>query len=127
MSVLCVLYLPDFYFGDDAVVVAMDTAGLDVLAAALEQARTHGDSRFAHHGHTHRILAQAGAADLELHDAHVHWRLDHIALAGMIDMLAALKDSNSGHHYADIATPASTLVLSLNEYLDAPFLLSERE
>ncbi|WP_212815201.1 MULTISPECIES: hypothetical protein [unclassified Mycolicibacterium] len=40
----------------------------------------------------------------------------------MIDKLAALKNRASGHQYVDIATPTSTLVLSLNEYLDAPWL-----
>lgn len=122
MSALRVRHLPEFHFGDDAVVAVLDDAGLDVLTAALEQAHNHGESRIQHHGHTHHFLVQAGAAGVELHDHRTQWRLDHTTLTDMIDKLAALKNSASGHHYVDIATPTSTLVLSLNEYLDAPWL-----
>jgi len=119
MSILRVKHLPEFHFGDDAVLVALDAAGLDVLTAALEQALTHGDSRLEHDGQTHHIAVQAGAADVELHDDDVQWLLDRATMTEIIDKLAALKNTDSGHHYVDIATPASTLVLSLGEYLDA--------
>ncbi len=124
MSVLRVLHLPDFHFDDDAVLVALDAAGLDVLTAAVEQALTHGDSRIEHAGQTHHFVVQAGAADVELHDDRTQWLLDRATMTEIIDKLAALKNGDSGHHYVDIATPASTLVLSLGEYLDATELWS---
>jgi len=50
------------------VLLAMNTAGLDALSAALEQVRKHGACRLKHQEHTHHFRVQAGAADLELHD-----------------------------------------------------------
>ncbi|GAF97552.1 unnamed protein product, partial [marine sediment metagenome] len=70
----------------------------------------------------HHVQVKPGTADIGLHDAHVHWQLDHATVMEMIDKLSALKDGNSGHHYVDIASPAETLVLSLNEYVGAPWL-----
>lgn len=122
VSVLRVLHLPEFYFGDDAVVAAFDDAGLGVLVAALEQAHVHGASQIEHPGHAHHFLVQASAADLELRADRVRWRLDRATITEMIDKLAALKHGTSGHHYVDIDTPAKTLVLSLNEYLDTSWI-----
>ncbi|NTY62602.1 hypothetical protein [Mycolicibacterium sphagni] len=122
MSVLRVVHLPDFYFGGDAVVVVMDAAGLAVLIAALNQALAHGDCRIEHHPRTLEVQVQDGAADVGLDDAHVRWRIPHATVADMIAKLSAMNGVTSGHHYVDIATPARTLVLSVGEYLDAPWL-----
>lgn len=122
MCTIRVVHLPEFYFGEDAVVVVMDTAGLDAFAAALNEALALGGCRIEHHGVTHQVQLHAGLADVGLGHAHVHWQLDHATVTEMIDKLSALKHSKSGHHYVDIAAPAITLVLSLNEYLDAPWL-----
>jgi len=67
-SIIRVTHLPKIHLGEDAVLLAMNTAGLDALSAALEQVRKHGACRLKHQEHTHHFRVQAGAADLELHD-----------------------------------------------------------
>jgi len=51
-----------FYFGDDAVLLVMDTDGVKTLECD---------------GTVHDFLIEPGAADIELHDDRVKWRLDH--------------------------------------------------
>jgi len=123
VSIIRVTHLPNFHLGEDAVLLAMDTAGLDALTAALEQTRKHGAWRLEHQQHTHHLRVQAGAADLELHDDRTEWQLDPARITEMTDKLAAMRNSAGPcHHYVDISTPADTLVLSLGEYTESTWL-----
>jgi len=117
--VIRVEYLPGFHFGDDVVLVALDTAGLETFVAALDEADRRGAWRVEINERDHWFRVEAEAADVGLHDDHVEWRLDHSVIADMVDKLAAMKQAGGpSHHYVDIAGPAGTLVLSLNEYPD---------
>jgi hypothetical protein len=53
----------------------------------------------------------------------VIWRLSEAKASEILDMLAGLKSSiGPGHQYVDINSPAETLILSEEEYLDASWL-----
>lgn len=110
--------VPGFYFGDDAVLVAMDTAGAETVLAALMQASRDGTARLGHGSKAHELVIEAGAADIELRDDGIVWRLDRAKAAEIIELLTAMaRAGGAGHHYVDIARPAATLILSRNEYV----------
>ena len=112
-------YLAGFHFGDDAVLVALEGAGLDAFAAALEEADHRGDWRVELSGRSHHFRVEAGVADIGLLGDRVQWGLDHAVVAEMISKLAGMKQAGGpSHHYVDIAEPVGTLVLSLDEYTD---------
>ncbi|KZS75049.1 hypothetical protein A4G26_22820 [Mycobacterium kansasii] len=119
MSVVRAELAPKFYFGDDAVLLAMDTAGVNTVLAAPVQAERQGSSQMAHDGKTHEFLIDPGAADIELHDDKVLWRLDDAKAIEIVELLAAMIHSTTGagHCYVDISAPTETLVLSRNEYV----------
>jgi hypothetical protein len=118
MNVIRVELAREFMWGDDVVLVAMDIAGLDIFTTAMNQAEQQGSARLDHGGVIHDFLVQDGAADIELHDARVVWRLDHAKAVEIIQDLTVLKDSGRpGHHYVDISKPTQTLVLSRDEYV----------
>ena len=104
--------------GEDVVLLAMDSAGLDTFLSALTQAQQHGSSRLDHGVMIHDFLVRPGAADIDLRDDHVVWRLDHPKAVEIIEKLTALKGGRPGHHYVDdISNPTHTLVLSRDEYI----------
>jgi len=108
-----------FYFGDDAVLLVMDTDGVTAFRSTLVRAQQQGTSRLECGGTVHEFLIQPGAADVELHDDRAVWRLDHAKAAEIIELLTAMTQSttDAGHYYVDISTPAETLVLSRNEHV----------
>jgi hypothetical protein len=118
MNIIRVELLPDFMWGDDVVLLAMDGAGVGTFADALNDAVRLGSSRLEHGGVTHEFVMQVGAADIELGEALVVWRLDRTKAIEIVDDLTAIKEADGpGHNYVDIATPTNTLVLSRDEYV----------
>lgn len=108
---------PQFYFGEDAVLLAMDTAGVAAFLASLTQAVQQGASRLDHGATIHQFLIEAGAADIEFDNDDVVWRLDHAKAAEIIELLTDMSQRpGAGHYYVDISAPAKTLVISLDEY-----------
>jgi hypothetical protein len=123
MTVIRVAYLREFHFGDDAVLLAVDAAGLDVFSTALNHALGQGFWRLDHANVTHDFRVVACAADVAVGDGHVDWRLDAATTVEVIDKLAVMRKRRGPcHHYVDIRTPADTLVLSVDEYLEASWL-----
>ena len=124
MSTIRVNFLPEFYYGDDAVLLTLDGGGVDELKNALSDAQQRGSSRLEHDGVTHEFRIEPGSADLELDRNHVVWRLDHVKAAEIIGDLAVLGGKGggggptSGHFYVDMSTPTETLVVSRDEYVD---------
>jgi hypothetical protein len=113
--------LKAFKSGADAVLAAMDAPGLDIVTSALNLARRQGFSRLDCQGRIHVFRMEVGAADIDLrdnHDDHVEWRLDPGTADDMIGKLTGMRGSGLCHNYVDICTPAETLVLSLDEYLE---------
>jgi hypothetical protein len=108
-----------FYFGDDAVLVVMDADGVTTFLSALVRAQREGASRLEGDGAVHDFRIEPDAADIELHDDRVVWRLDHAKAAEIIELLTAMTQSTTGadHYYVDISTPAETPVLSRNEHV----------
>jgi hypothetical protein len=108
-----------FYFGDDAVLLVMDTDGVTTFLSALVRAQQQGASQLERGGTVHDFLIEPGAADIELHEDRVVWRLDHAKAAEIAELLTAMTQSTTGagHYYVDISTPAETLVLSRNEHV----------
>lgn len=127
MSIIRVNFLPEFYFGDDAVLLTLDGGGVDELKAALSDAKQHGASRLEHDGVTHEFHIESETADIELDPIHVVWRLDEAKAAEIIEDLAVLSDEGSvgrpakGHFYVDMSTPTKTLVVSRDEYVDVVY------
>ncbi|MED5815297.1 hypothetical protein VST63_23300 [Mycolicibacterium sp. 050232] len=115
MSFVHAQFLPEFMLGDDVVMLAMDTAGAAFIHAALNDAVQHRCSQLEHDGVTHEFRIEAGAADIELGNGRVEWRLDRSTAVEILDDLAEPTD-HAGHRYVDIRTPASTLVLSYDEH-----------
>jgi hypothetical protein len=115
MSFIHAQFLPRFMLGEDVVMLAMDTAGAAVFHAALSDAVERGWSQLEHDGVTHEFRMEVGAADVQLGDQRVEWRLDKATAIEILEDLGASSDE-PGHHYVDIRTPAQTLVLSYDEY-----------
>jgi hypothetical protein len=66
----------------------------------------------------HEFRIEAGAADIELQDDRVVWRLDDAKAVEINEKLTAMRHrTDAGHHYVDISKPTHTLVLSRNEYV----------
>jgi hypothetical protein len=124
MSVIRVNFLPEFYYGDDAVLLTLDGGGVDEFKNALSHAERRGSSRMEHDGVTHEFRIEPGTADIELEPTHMVWRLDHAKAVEIIEDLAVLSDNGSvgrptsGHFYVDMSTPTETLVVSRDEYVD---------
>jgi hypothetical protein len=118
MNIIRVERLPEFMWGDDVVLLAMDGAGVATFTDALNDAVRLGSSRLEHGGVMHEFVMQAGAADIEMGEARVVWRLDHTKAVEILDDLTAIKEADGpGHNYVDISTPTTTLVLSRDEYV----------
>ncbi|AQT81166.1 hypothetical protein B1R94_20770 [Mycolicibacterium litorale] len=118
MSVIRVNYLPEFHFGDDAVLLTVDGDGLDAFAAAVADARANRSSRLLHDGVAHEFHIEPGAARIELSPERVEWRLDEAKATEIAKDLNALSAPRSGHCYVDMTVPADTLVISRDEYTD---------
>lgn len=123
MSIIRVNFLPEFHFGDDAVLLTVDGDGTEVFRAAVEHARTNLAFRFRHDGDEHEFHIEPGAAHVKLSPGRVVWRLDDAKaaeIAGDLTVLRSPRDdgTTAGHFYVDIATPAKTLVISRDEYTD---------
>lgn len=110
-------FLPEFDYGDDAVLLTMDGFGVDMFRTALIGAIRTGSSQLDHDGVTHLIQIQTGAADIDLEQTRVVWHLD-LSTAHEIELdLGVLSDKGrAGHNYIDMSTPAPTLVVSRDEY-----------
>lgn len=109
--------LREFLWGDDVVLLAMDTAGAAVVGAALTEATERGSSHVENNGVIHQIELQRDGVDIEISGAGVVWRVDRAAAVDIAEKLAVFDDdAESGHHYVDISSPAATLVLSCGEY-----------
>ncbi|WP_396926683.1 hypothetical protein [Mycolicibacterium sp.] len=113
MTTIRVNFLPEFYFGDDAVLLTLDGQGVDLIKSALDEARNNGSSRLNHDDVTQEFVIEPGAAIIELDPARVVWRLDPAKAAEIADDLTAL--GAAGHFYVDITKPAETLVISRDE------------
>jgi hypothetical protein len=111
---------PAFYFGGDAVLVAMDGDGLKIFHEAVAQALLRDPQQpldLVHGDVTHTFSIDPEAAVITLDSQSVSWRLPISTLTDMLPKLDALgRSSKPGHHYVDLDGPADTLVLSLNEY-----------
>lgn len=117
MSVIYAELAEKLYMGDDAVLLAMDAAGVDTVLAVLTDATQKGSARLDHGATIHQFVIEPGAAEIEFRDGTVVWRLDAAVAAEIIELLTEMHDHpGSGHHYVDISEPADLLVLSLNEY-----------
>jgi hypothetical protein len=118
MNIIRVELLPDFMWGDDVVLLAMDGVGVATFTDALNDAVRLGSSQLEHDGVTHEFVLQAGAADVELGENRVVWRLDHAKAVEIVEDLTVMRDSDGpGHNYVDTSAPTNTLVLSRDEYV----------
>lgn len=117
MTIIRVELAPEFK-GEDVVLLAMDGAGVTTFISALRDAEQRGSAELEHGGLTHEFVIQAGAADIELGEDRVVWRLDHAKAVEIVEDLTAMSRNDvPGHDYVDIATPTETLVLSRDEYV----------
>jgi hypothetical protein len=106
--------------GEDVVLLAMDGAGVTTFITALSDAEQRGAAELEHDGVTHQFVIQTGAADIELGEDRVVWRLDRAKAVEIVGDLTVLSSNDGpGHDYVDIATPTTTLVLSRDEYVRA--------
>jgi hypothetical protein len=118
MTIIRVEFAPEFMWGDDVVLLAMDGAGVAAFAAALKDAERQGASQLQHGGVTHEFVIQAGEADIDLDDTRVVWRLDAAKVVEIVENLDILSNTDRpGHQYVDISKPTDTLVLSRDEYV----------
>jgi hypothetical protein len=109
-----------FYFGENAVLLALDTDGVETFLAALTRAEREGASRLESDATVHEFLIDGSASDVEFHDDDdtVVWRLGDAKAQEISELLADMtQHSGKGHYYVDMSTPAGTLVISLNEYV----------
>ncbi|OBG92921.1 hypothetical protein A5697_06120 [Mycobacterium sp. E3251] len=118
MSLIYAELAEKLHFGDDAVLLAMDDAGVSEVRAAVTQAAQHGSAQLDHGATIHQFFIEPGAAEVEFHEGLVVWRLDAAKAEEITVLLDSMVDSGipEGHHYVDISKPADMLVLSRNEY-----------
>jgi hypothetical protein len=98
------------------------------LPEALARARQHGSSRLQHRRRIHEFVIESGAAHIELAEDRVVWRLDDAKASEILEKIAVLgRSGGPGHHYVDdMASPAPTLVLSVDEYLSPSWLTADK-
>lgn len=126
MNAIRVKPVPRFK-GEDVALLAVDFEGLANFVSALAEALQNGASRLQRRVRSHEFVIAEGAADIDIHDQCVIWRLDHAKASEILQKARTLGRANArtGHHYVDdMKSPAATLVMSLNEYL-APTWLTE--
>ena len=105
-------FVPQFYMGDDAVLVALDRDEIDDLAVGF---RTGTSVHLGEQAHV--FIREDSAGSLEVRADQVTWRLSKELREEISAKLDVLKLSpKPGHHYVDIVHPATTLILSVNEY-----------
>lgn len=128
MNVIRVKTVREFK-GEDVVLLAADSAGLEAFLAALTEAQQHGSSRLQRSRRIHEFVIQAGAADIELDDDRVVWRMDDTKADEIIEKVKVLSSSGRPcHHYVDdMLSPTPTLVLSLDEYLSPSWLTAGKK
>lgn len=120
-TVLRVNYVTKFYYGDPAVVVTLDGAGVGKMLAAVQTAVAEGSSVLEHDGVLQEFRIEDGAADIDLQPTHTVWRLDLSKAVEIGEYLKTLVTAGSGHQYVDMVTPAETLILSRDEYVGIVF------
>jgi hypothetical protein len=119
MTIVRVELAPEFR-GEDVLLLAMDGAGVTTFVTALRDAEQRGSSQLEHDGVTHQFVIQAGAADIELGENRVVWRLDQVKAVEIVEDLTVMSSNDRpGHDYVEISTPTKTLVLSRDEYVRA--------
>lgn len=118
MSVIYAELAEKLHFVDDAVLLAMDDAGVSEVLAAVTEASQQCSARLDHGATIHQFLIEPGAAAVEFHEGRVVWRLNAAKAEEIIVLLDSMIGSGipEGHHYVDISKPADMLVLSRNEY-----------
>jgi hypothetical protein len=117
MNIIRVLLAPEFK-GEDVVLLVMDGAGVTTFINALGDAEQRGSSELEHDGVTHQFVIQAGAADIELGEDRVVWRLDHAKAVEIVGNLTVMSGNDGpAHDYVDIAAPTNTLIVSRDEYV----------
>ncbi|MGH9646621.1 MAG: hypothetical protein ACRD4E_07380 [Bryobacteraceae bacterium] len=122
MAKMRVEFIARFYMGeDDAVLVAADRDGIDQLAGAIRQAcqPIGSPSVLRANQRTHVFMTEAGGGTIEFRNGDVIWRLSKERMEEIADKLESMKESPGPcHHYVEIVAPASTLILSRDEYPD---------
>ncbi|WP_445169281.1 hypothetical protein ACTXG7_08145 [Mycolicibacterium sp. Dal123E01] len=126
MAVVRVNFLPEFYLGDDALLLTLDGDGAELFKSAVEEARINRSARLLHSGVAHEFRIELGASRVELTPERVVWRLDDAKAAEIAEDLATLSASHderkaAGHFYVDMTSPAETLVISRDEYADVVY------
>jgi hypothetical protein len=122
MGKIRVEFIPQFYMGeDDAVLVSADRDGIDQLAEAIRQARqaSASPSVLCIGQNTHVFVIEEGGGTIEFRNGDVVW---HLSRERVDEIARKLESMAIGpgpcHHYVDIIEPASTLILSRDEYPD---------
>jgi hypothetical protein len=121
--------IPEFYLGDDAVLLAADREGLDTFEHALSGAamKQNLPGDLISEGVRHKFVLGRPEARVELQENYVIWHLPDEKVSEILATLASLNAApDPSHHYVDIDNPAGTLVLSVDEYLDSPIFASSR-
>jgi hypothetical protein len=121
MGKIHVALRPEFHLGEDAVLVAADTSGVEELEAALTQAglSAQGALTIQLGSQDHTFILDAPGDHIELRKNDVIWCLSEGKRKELVEKLAAIKSSpGPAHHYVDITGPPTTLVLSRDEYPD---------
>jgi hypothetical protein len=125
MSVIRVKMIPGFYLGDDAVLLAADREGMEAFERALSATvkKENVPPHLIASGTSHEFHIGGSDAQVQLEKGRAIWRLSAEKASEILDMLAGLKVSiGPGHQYVDIDSPTETLILSVDEYLDASWL-----
>jgi hypothetical protein len=127
MAIIRVKKIPEFYFGDDVVLLAADREGTDAFERALVQTakKENVPSHLIFEGTNHEFDVSGPEARVELQEKCVIWHLPDQKVSEILDKLASLKIAPyPSHYYVDIDSPARTLILSVDEYLDSPIFAS---
>lgn len=122
MSVIRVNYLPRFDYGHDAVLLTLNGPGTEDFRAALNTAIQQSTARIELGGITHEFVINSGHAAIVLRPTCVVWQFDQEKAREIVfDLEILINKGRAGHTYVDISSPAPTLVISRDEYVESVY------
>ncbi len=89
LAIFRIGFFPDLK-GDDVVLVGADRDGMREFRAALRTAHGAGQAAFELHGVRHRVIREAGSAEIHFGWQVVNWRLDQYRITHTINLIDPL-------------------------------------
>ena len=112
LAIIEVEFVADVMWGDDVVLLSMDTAGAGTLITALNRCARTGSAQLIDNARLYSFQIEPGAAHLDVSGRRCVCRLDPGKVVELVDRLRVLQRTDRADiRGIDIAAPADTLLL----------------